>query len=117
MYLGKFKESYQAKDNNTIFAAGAPSAEAVGVAPVAVAMTDNTPVAQTDKERIAELETALAKATADTNHQRGRVKRLLNVLRGNKRTIARLERELAARTGDQLTVDDILASHREDAMN
>lgn len=103
MYLGRYQKTVAAVDNGSI------RAVARGLRAKAVEQTPESPVLVDQSAEIAELRSQLAQARDMESHQRGRVFKLLDALRGKNRTIARLERELAARTGDVLTVEDVLS--------
>jgi len=112
MYLGMKLRTVKAQDAGTIQATRRVPLETVS----AVVETVATPVVAevtsvTDAERVVQLEQELAKARSMDAHSRGRLRKALNVIRGKNRTIARLERELAAHSSsDPLTVDMVLTT-------
>lgn len=118
MYLGQQVRTVRAEDAGSIRAVSraqklqastVKAAIAVPSAPTVTVATAAPVISVSDAQRVVELERQLAQAREMTKHTRGRLMNTLNVLRGKNRTIARLERELAAHSStDQLTVAMLL---------
>lgn len=110
MWLGSTRGYVKAVDNKTVYAIGHPKVDASPKKPVALKVSAPA-VMDAPSTRELQLEKELKEARAMNSHLRGRVLRLLSVLRGEKRTIARLEREVAAHTSSNpLTVEQVLSS-------
>ncbi len=98
MYLGNRVRRLQAVDNKTVYARSVNQAKAAVIEP------EPTVVTVVDTAQVDSLKETVA-------IQRGRVRKLLQVLRGKNQVIARQEREIAAlREPEQLTVDQILSA-------
>lgn len=119
MYLGRTIQTVKAEDSRQVYAQAAavkaPKAKRVAkpvevekvLEPVAV--VDTTAVVEAQEKEITKLREEVA-------IYRGRVRKLLDVLRGKNRTIARQEREIQAHgQQDPLTVDQILAGQKVEA--
>lgn len=127
MYLGRHTRTTRAKDDATIFAS-APSitpqpqrpkrklraqekpakvaTHATEVSKLAVSVTTDSGVTPQQVAPSAEVE----RLQSALSVQRGRIRKLLALLRNKNKTIARQEREIAALTAsDRLTVEDVLA--------
>jgi hypothetical protein len=119
MYLGRNIQTVRAVDSRQVYAQAAavkaPKAKRaakpleVQNIPEPVAVIDNTAIVEAQEKEIAQLREQNA-------IYRGRIHKLLDVLRGKNRTIARQEREIQALgQSDPLTVDQILAGEKVNA--